>query len=259
MTEPLATSTGDIAVRDLVCTFGGVHAVDGASFVASSGKLTGLVGPNGAGKSTVLNCIAGSLKPAAGTICFGSNDITGLFPYQVGRLGIVRTFQISSEFARMTVMENLLVAARERSRPTLLQAVGPSKKWRTQEEQQLLRAREVLNRFGLSRHESHYAGELSGGQKRLVEIMRALMASPSALLLDEPLAGVNPTLAKGVESALADIRDSGITTIMVEHELGAVERLSDDVVVMAEGRVIAHGSMDDVRQSDEVVDAYIGR
>lgn len=253
------TANHDIVVQDLVCTFGGVRAVDGASFIARSGELTALVGPNGAGKTSVLNCIAGSVKPASGTVRFGAHDITGLMPYEVSPLGLVRTFQISSEFARMTVMENLLFAGHRRLGSSFLQAIGSPRRWRHREESLLTRAREVLARFDMSSFEDQYAGQLSGGQKRLVEIMRVLMADPTALLLDEPFAGVNPTLAIEVEAALRSIQETGITTIMVEHELGAVERLSDSVVVMADGRVIAHGSMEDIRQNEEVVDAYIGR
>jgi ABC-type branched-subunit amino acid transport system ATPase component len=169
----------------------------------------------------------------------------------------MRTFQISSEFPRLTVLENLLVAVPHQHGESLGNAVFRRRSWRRQERASLERARTLLERFGIAEKEDEYAGELSGGQKRLLELSRALMAEPTILLLDEPMAGVNPTLAQRIEEHLLELRDEGLTMLMVEHELSVVERVCDPVVVMAQGRVIFEGSMAEVRSNEEVLDAYL--
>jgi branched-chain amino acid transport system ATP-binding protein len=247
-----------LEVRDLRRSFGGVHAVDGISFVVEPGTISGLIGPNGAGKSTALGVVAGALKPSGGSIVFDGNDVTGASPMHLGRAGLIRTFQISSEFQRLTVLENLLVGAPAHTGETLVGALVLGKRaWRAQEQQLVERARELLARFEMQEKEEEYAGNLSGGQKRLLEIMRSLMADPQLLLLDEPMAGVNPTLARRIEGHLQDLRDAGLTMLMVEHELGVVERLCEHVIVMAQGKVISEGTMDAVRRNQEVLDAYL--
>ena len=252
-----AGAEGLIVVRDLAQNFGGVRAVAGVSFSIEKGRITGLIGPNGAGKSTTLDMIAGATRPSAGTISFRGRDITRLPAYQRARLGIVRTFQTSSEFARLTVMENLLVAAPRLRGERLVGALLGRWYWREEEQLAVERARELLRRFEMTAKEDEYAGELSGGQKRLLEIMRGLMAEPEVLLLDEPMAGVNPTLARRIETYLLELHQSGLTAIMVEHELGTVERLCDPVIVMAEGRVLRQGTMPELRRTREVLDAYL--
>src|SRR5579885_2542506 len=191
--EPIAMPPAALLrVRDVYCAFGGVHAVDGASFDVRAGTITGLIGPNGAGKSTMLNMIAGAIAPDAGSILFDGVEIAGQPSYRVARLGLMRTFQLSSEFARLTVLENLLVAAPgQRGEAPWRALLGP-RAWRREESALVERARELLYRFDMGAKEDEYAGNLSGGQKRLVEIMRGLMAEPRMLLLDEPMAGVNP-------------------------------------------------------------------
>ncbi|MCW2907250.1 MAG: hypothetical protein JWL68_2039 [Actinomycetia bacterium] len=246
-----------LTVRDLHREFGGVRAVNGASFEVPGGGITGLIGPNGAGKSTVLNVIAGSIKPTSGEIAYREQDITALPPYKLARRGIIRTFQLSSEFAQLTVLENLLVAAPGQRGETLWQAALGKRYWRAQERAVVQRARELLTRFDMTAKEDEYAGNLSGGQKRLLELMRGLMAEPALLLLDEPMAGVNPSLARRIEQHLLDLCGEGLTMLMIEHELAVVERLCDPVIVMAQGRVIAQGSMADVRTDREVLDAYL--
>jgi len=246
-----------LAVTDLYRQFGGVHAVNGASFQVPPGRITGLIGPNGAGKSTALNVIAGALKPTAGKISYRGQDITGLPAYKVARRGIIRTFQISSEFAGLTVLENLLVAAPGQQGEALWQAALGKRYWRPHERTMVQRARELLARFDMSAKEDEYAGNLSGGQKRLLELMRGLMADPPLLLLDEPMAGVNPSLARRIEQHLLDLRGEGLTMLMIEHELAVVERLCDPVIVMAQGRVISQGTMAEVRTDREVLDAYL--
>lgn len=247
-----------LLVQDLERSFGGVRAVDGVSLNVERGSITGLIGPNGAGKSTALGVIAGAVRPDAGMIEFDGGDIIRLPPMKRARLGLIRTFQTSSPFQRLTVIENLLVAAQGNSGETLLGAVVLGKHaWRKHERELVDRARELLAQFQMSDKEDEWAGNLSGGQKRLLEIMRGLMADPKLLLLDEPMAGVNPTLARGIEGHLERLGEQGLTMLMVEHELGVVERLCDRVIVMAQGKVISQGTMESLRTEQEVLDAYL--
>lgn len=251
------TARGLLLVRDAQREFGGVRAVDGASFTVHAGTITGVIGPNGAGKSTVLGMIAGAIVPTAGSIVFDDHEIAGLPAYRVARRGIIRTFQLSSEFARLTVLENLLVAAPHQRGESWWGAIRGKHYWRAQEKLLVERARRLLGRFEMLEKEDDYAGSLSSGQKRLVEIMRSLMAQPKMLLLDEPMAGVNPSLAQRIAGYLEELRDGGLTMLMVEHELSFVERLCNPVVVMAQGKVLSQGSMSDLRTQREVVDAYL--
>ena len=246
-----------LRVADLRVAFAGVRAVDGVSFDVPAGKIIGLIGPNGAGKSTALKLVAGSLRPDGGHVRYAGQEITRRPVHEIARQGLIRTFQLSSEFARLTVLENLLVAAAGQRGASFLGAVAGKRRWRAQEAELTARARQLLDEFHLSQAIDKYAGELSGGQKRMVEIMRALMAGPRLLLLDEPLAGVSPSLRDVIAEHLIRLRDSGLTMVMVEHELGAVERCCDSVIVMAQGRVLAEGSMEQMRANKEVVDAYL--
>jgi ABC-type branched-subunit amino acid transport system ATPase component len=253
--------TGDtlpfLAVRGVIRDFGGVRAVDNASFDAHRGRVTGLIGPNGAGKSTLIGIIGGQIKATAGSIKFEGDEVIDAPPHQTARRGIIRTFQISAEFSHLTVLENLLVPAPRQKGESLIGAELGRAHWGPSEDALVSEARDVLDRFGMESTETELAGNLSGGQKRLLEIMRALMFRPKLLLLDEPFAGVNPTLARSIEQHLIALRDEGLSMIMVEHELAVVERLCDPVLVMARGRVIAEGSMSDVRARQEVLDAYL--
>jgi branched-chain amino acid transport system permease protein len=246
-----------LVVRDLQRNFGGVRAVDGASLSVEPGRITGLIGPNGAGKSTVLAMISGALKPSGGSILFEGRELTHMPARLVPLCGVVRTFQLPGEFARLTVLENLVVAAPLQRGERLAGALIGRWYWRNQERQIVEKARELLDRFDLGNKEDTYAGELSGGQKRLLEIMRCLMVGPKLLLLDEPMAGVNPSLARRIERYLLELREEGLTMLLIEHELGLVERICDPVIVMAQGRVIAQGSMKDLRSRQEVLDAYL--
>jgi neutral amino acid transport system ATP-binding protein len=252
MREPI------VEVHELARHFGGVRAVDGATFAVGRGTITGLIGPNGAGKSTVAGVIAGFLSPTRGRVAFDGEDITGWPAHRVARRGLVRTFQLSAECPRLTVLENLLIAAPGIDGTTPAGSLLGRRRWRRSEQLAVDAARELLHGFGLADAEDAYAGELSGGQKRLLEIMRGLMARPSLLLLDEPFAGVNPTLSLEVQRLLEELRDAGLTIVLIEHELGAVERLCERIVVMALGRVIAEGTMQELRANREVVDAYLG-
>ena len=246
-----------LAANDIHRHFEGLHAVDGVSIDVPPGKITGLIGPNGAGKSTFLAVLAGTLPASSGDIVFDGEDVTAWPAYKRARSGLVRTFQLPSEFARLTVLENLLVAAPHNKGDSLFGALMGKRYWIDDERRLVEEARALLNRFGMSAKESDYAGNMSGGQKRLIEIMRALMLRPRLLLLDEPMSGVHPKIVLEIQRYLQDLRAEGLTILMVEHELHMVERLCDSVVVMAQGKVIGSGTMATLRRQREIVDAYL--
>jgi ABC-type branched-subunit amino acid transport system ATPase component len=237
--------------------FGGVRAVDDVSFKVRRGTLTGLIGPNGAGKSTLLAMLAGTLSVSGGKIYYQGQDVTHLPAYRRARLGLVRTFQLASEFKRLTVMENLLTAVPDNRGDSFRGALAGRRYWRGDETAAIARAEALLERFGLDGYANSYAGDLSGGQRRLVEIMRALMAEPRVLLLDEPMAGVHPNLARRIGNQLAALCAEGLTVLMVEHELAIMDEFCDPVVAMAEGAVLAEGTMAELRSRSEVVEAYL--
>ena len=246
-----------LVATDIHRHFEGMHAVDGVSIEVLPGQITGLIGPNGAGKSTLLAVLAGTLPASSGKIIFNGQDITSLPAYARARRGLVRTFQLPSEFPQMTVLENLLVAVPNHRGDSLLGALLGRRYWIGDERRVVDEARTLLRRFGMSAKESDYAGSMSGGQKRLVEIMRALMLKPRLLLLDEPMSGVHPKIVLEIQHYLEDLRREGHTILMVEHELHMVERLCDTVVVMAQGKVIGSGTMAALRRQPEIVDAYL--
>ncbi|TMD20994.1 MAG: ABC transporter ATP-binding protein [Chloroflexi bacterium] len=246
-----------LAARDIHRHFEGMHAVDGVSIEVMPGRITGLIGPNGAGKSTLLAVLAGTLPASSGTIVFQGEDITRLPAYQRARRGLVRTFQLPSEFAQLTVLENLMVAAPDNRGESLLGALLGKRYWMPDETRLVAQARGLLKRFGMNAKESDYAGTLSGGQKRLVEIMRALMLRPKLLLLDEPMSGVHPSTVDEIAGYLETLRNEGLTILMVEHELHMVDRLCDPVVVMAQGKVIGQGGMAALRKQPEIAEAYL--
>jgi branched-chain amino acid transport system ATP-binding protein len=221
------------------------------------GRLTGIIGPNGAGKSTALAMLAGTLPATSGAILFRGEDITSLPAYKRARAGLVRTFQLASEFKRLTVIENLLAAIPGQRGETFRGAVLGRRYWGAQERNAIERAKTTLEQFGLLALADRYAGELSGGQRRLVEIMRSLMAEPEVLLLDEPMAGVHPRLAHQIGMTLVGLCEGGMTVVMVEHELSIMDEFCDPVIVLAEGRVLAEGSMQTLRATEEVVEAYL--
>jgi neutral amino acid transport system ATP-binding protein len=257
---PTVTATSDkpmLVATDIHRHFEGMRAVDGVSIEVQPGKITGLIGPNGAGKSTLMAVLAGTLPSTSGTILFDGENISRLPAYMRARRRLVRTFQLPSEFARLTVLENLLVAAPHNRGDSLFGALMGKRYWIDDERRLVGEARALLKRFGMSAKESDYAGTMSGGQKRLIEIMRALMLHPRLLLLDEPMSGVHPKIVEEIQHYLEDLRAEGLTILMVEHELHMVDRLCDTVVVMAQGKVIGSGTMSSLRRQPEIVDAYL--
>lgn len=239
-------------------SFGGVQAVRGLDLRLVEHTITGLIGPNGAGKSTTIELISGFETPDSGVVRFRGSEIQGWPPHRISRLGLVRTFQIAREWPRMTVMENLLLAVPPSSREAIWRAVITPRKLRREDAADCRRARRILRDLGLHTLENEFAGNLSGGQKRLVEFARILMARPTLALLDEPLAGVNPVLAERVGETIGMLASEGITILMIEHNMPLVEEVCDSVVVMAAGQQIAGGSMDELRMNRAVVDAYLG-
>jgi branched-chain amino acid transport system permease protein len=246
-----------LSCSGLTRSFEGVRAVDDVSMSFERGRLTGIIGPNGAGKSTALAMLAGTLHPTEGTISYRDEDITGLPAYRRARLGLVRTFQLASEFKRLTVIENLLSAIPDQRGDSVRGALLGHRYWGAQEREAVEQAKAMLDRFGLLDLADRYAGDLSGGQRRLVEIMRALMTEPDVLLLDEPMAGVHPRLAHQIGMRLVSLCEAGMTVVMVEHELSIMDEFCDPVIVMAEGRVLAEGTMETLRSREEVVEAYL--
>jgi branched-chain amino acid transport system permease protein len=241
----------------LVRSFEGVRAVDDVTMSFQRGRLTGIIGPNGAGKSTALAMLAGTLEPTAGKIYYRGEDVTALPAYRRAQRGLVRTFQLASEFKRLTVLENLLTAIPGQRGESFRGAMLGKRYWGAQEREGIERAAATLERFGLLSLADRYAGDLSGGQRRLVEIMRALMTEPEVLLLDEPMAGVHPRLAHQIGMQLVGLCESGMTVIMVEHELSIMDEFCDPVIVLAEGRLLAEGTMTALRAKEEVVEAYL--
>ena len=246
-----------LSVRGISYSFGGVHAVVDVSFSAPAGQITGLIGPNGAGKSTTLGIVAGSIKSATGTVVFAGLDVTKLPSYRRARLGMIRTFQMRGEFDHLTVLENLLVAAPGQLGERISNIYSVRRTWRRQQRDLVDQARELLDQFGILSHENAYATELSGGQRRLMELARALMTQPRLLLLDEPMAGVSPALRGRLGEHLLEAADSGIAIVLVEHELQFVEQVCGHVLVLAQGTVIGGGTMSDLREQAAVLDAYL--
>ncbi|RGE21127.1 ATP-binding cassette domain-containing protein [Leucobacter sp. wl10] len=250
--EPMLTATS------VSRSFGGVKAVDVAEFAVPTGRLTGLIGPNGAGKSTLFNILTGFERADSGAWHFMGEDITGVPGYRIARSGLVRSFQLTRLVPGMSVLENLLLAAPEQPGERLALA-GLSPAWRPRENANTARAEELLARVRLFEKRDEDAAGLSGGQRRLLEIARSLMLEPKLLMLDEPLAGVNPALRETVMQHLVELRDEGLTILFIEHDMDAIMNLSDHVICMGGGAVIAVGTPAEVASSPEVVEAYLGK
>jgi branched-chain amino acid transport system permease protein len=255
--EPVNDHRVILSTNALTKTFNTVTVVSDVTIAIHQGKLTGMIGPNGAGKSTTLAMLAGTLPSTSGQIFYEGKDITSMSSDKRALAGIVRTFQLASEFKKLTVLENLVCAIPNQSGDTFFGSLRGKRYWGAEDRDNIERAKEVLEGFGLSQYADAYAGGLSGGQRRLVEIMRALLAEPKVLLLDEPMAGVHPNLAHKIGDQLTKLCEGGMTIVMVEHELSIMDAFCDPVIVLAEGRVLAQGTMSELRQKEEVVEAYL--
>jgi ABC-type branched-subunit amino acid transport system ATPase component/ABC-type branched-subunit amino acid transport system permease subunit len=246
-----------LVTSELMVHYGGVAALDGVGFAAAAGAVTGLIGPNGAGKSTYVNVVSGFTRSESGRVEFNGTDITRLSPHRRARLGLVRTFQLSRQFGRMSAIENLLVASAGHPAETMVGILAGLPYWRSAEEACVLRARELMATFEMTDKVDEPAGNLSGGERRMLELMRALMTDPIMLVLDEPLAGLSPRWSRRFEDAIGILRQQGITFLLIEHELGIIERLCETVVVMARGQVLSTGTMTELRTQREVQAAYV--
>jgi len=251
--------TALLEARGVTKSFAGVRAVDDASLVVADRSITGLIGPNGAGKSTLFNCISGFLRPDAGHIDLGGKRIDRSPPHRIVRAGLARTFQTARALTRMTVLDNVRLAAPGHPGERLDSLVLRRGAVRLREREVTEQALDLLRLVRLDTHADSLSGTLSGGQRKLLDLIRALMAEPRILLLDEPMAGVNPALREELLAHVLELRATrGITFLIVEHDLGFVMQASDRVVVMNEGRVLMEGTPDEVRGDERVIDAYLG-
>jgi branched-chain amino acid transport system ATP-binding protein/neutral amino acid transport system ATP-binding protein len=253
MAEPL------LDVRDLARSFYGVHALEGVHLKVEARRITGLIGPNGAGKTTLFNCISGVVPPDAGRVLFAGRDITGWRPDRIAGAGLVRTFQIARGFPRLSVYENLLLYGDRQPGERVLAALRRSREARRREAELVEAAHGVAERLNLTRLLNAPAVALSGGQKKLLEIGRVLMADPQIILLDEPVAGVNPALAREIAQHLRRLADEGLTVLLIEHHMDTIAALCDHVVVLAEGRNLAEGTFAELAADPIVQEAYMGR
>ena len=270
--EPASATTTDVPttsdavdaplleVDGLRKEFGGVTAVDGASFRVAPGSLTGLIGPNGAGKSTTFNCITGIHEPTGGTVRFNGQDVTGLASHTLANRGLVRTFQIARELSEMTVLENVMLAPPGQRGESAARAVLPGLRDQVREaEREVVEtAWETLDFFEIAHLAHENAGSLSGGQRKLLEMARVLSTDPEMVLLDEPLAGVNPTLEEKLLDRIDELRRDGLTFLLVEHDMDVIMRHCEHIIVMHQGQVLSEGDADTIQSDERVLEAYLG-
>jgi branched-chain amino acid transport system ATP-binding protein len=248
-----------LEVRNLSKSYGGVKAVNNVSFSVNRGEIVGLIGPNGAGKTTSFNAIAGAEKPTKGEVFLEGKNVTGRSTEQLYHMGLLRTFQLSQEYPKMTTLENLMVACKDQVGENILMNWLSPDKVIQRESRVIEKADQTLEFLGLSHVSNELAGNLSGGQKKLLELGRTMMADAKLILLDEPGAGVNPTLMQKIGDMIIDLNQSrGYTFCLIEHDMQLIERLCHRVIVLAEGRILQEGSMEEIRNNSKVVDAYFG-
>jgi len=256
--EPGAKKPDPIVVADdIVRKFGGLTAVDVKHLEVQRGVITALIGPNGAGKTTFFNLLTGFDRPDTGSWSFKGTSLNNVPAYKVARMGMVRTFQLTKVLSKLTVMENMRVGATGQKGESLLSAMFRPL-WASQEKANTEKANALLERFLLIKKKDDFAGSLSGGQRKLLEMARALMADPELVMLDEPMAGVNPALKQSLLGHVKSLRDEGRTVLFVEHDMDMVRDISDWVVVMAQGQIVAEGPPDSVMSDPAVIDAYLG-
>ncbi|MGH9134983.1 MAG: ABC transporter ATP-binding protein [Ilumatobacteraceae bacterium] len=246
-----------LEVRDMVRSFGGILAVDVDHVEVQRGSITALIGPNGAGKTTFFNLLTGFDEPNRGWWQFDGHEMSGIVPHKTARMGMVRTFQLTKSLTKLPVIENMKLGATDQRGEKWWNALLPGL-WRDEERAIEERADELLSRFTLGHMRDEFAGALSGGQRKLLEMARALMTQPRLVMLDEPMAGVNPALKQSLNDHIRGLRDEGMTVLFVEHDMDMVHDVSDWVIVMAEGRVIAEGTPDQISNNTAVIDAYLG-
>ncbi len=251
-TQPLLAATG------LCKTFGGVKAVQQAGIEVAVGSITGLIGPNGAGKTTFFNLLSNFIRPDSGRIELNGQKIDHLQPYQIARLGLVRTFQVPKALSRMSVLENMLLGAKEQKGEQFWQVWTQPQQTRLQQQELKDKAMSILTSVGLNTKATDYAGGLSGGQRKLLEIGRALMADPKIILLDEPAAGVNPRLVEDICGHIQTWRSQGLTFLIIEHNMDVIMSLCDRVWVLAEGTNLVDGTPTKVQNDSRVIEAYLG-
>ena len=256
--EPGAKKPDPIMVADgVIRAFGGLRAVDVGHVEIQRGAITALIGPNGAGKTTFFNLLTGFDQPDEGAWSFGGQSLKGVAAHKVARMGMVRTFQLTKALSKLTVIENMRLGATGQKGENVFTALFQGM-WRSQEDEITARADELLARFKLDAKREDFAGSLSGGQRKLLEMARALMVGPEMVMLDEPMAGVNPALTQSLLGHVKDLREDGMTVLFVEHDMDMVRDIADWVIVMAQGKVIAEGPPDSVMGDKRVIDAYLG-
>ncbi len=248
-----------LRVENVTRSFYGVSALGGVSLSVPGQGITGLIGPNGAGKTTLFNCISGLIPPDGGRIVFDGAEIAGRRPDEITRVGLVRTFQIARGLPRLSVLDNLMLYGARQPGETIWAALTNARAAKAREQELLERAVGIAARLNLTRVIRNPASDLSGGQKKLLEIGRALMSEPKMILLDEPVAGVNPTLAREIGEHLKALAAAGLPILLIEHHMDMVARLCDRVIVMAEGRHLAEGSFEELAGDERVQEAYMGR
>ena len=249
-----------LAIKDISINFGGIKAVDKASMTIEEGKITGLIGPNGAGKTTLFNVIAGNLKPTHGQVSLLGEDITALPDYELFHKGVLRTFQLAHEFSNMTVLENLMVVPGQQTGESILNTWFKREQIKIEEEVIKKKALEVIEFLNLNHLTYELAGNLSGGQKKLLELGRTMMVDAKIVLLDEVGAGVNRTLLNDIADTIIKLnKEKNYTFFMIEHDMSFLSKLCDKVIVMTEGSVLLEGSIEEVTQNEEVIEAYLGR
>jgi neutral amino acid transport system ATP-binding protein len=246
-----------LVADDITRSFGGLKAVDVEHLEVQRGVITALIGPNGAGKTTFFNLLTGFDQPDSGSWSFNGKSLKGIPAYKVARLGMVRTFQLTKVLSKLSVLENMRLGATGQTGERFISSFLPFT-WRSQEAKNTQRARELLARFNLDAKEKDFAGSLSGGQRKLLEMSRALMVAPELVMLDEPMAGVNPALKQSLLGHVKSLRDEGMTVLFVEHDMDMVRDISDWVIVMGQGKVIAEGPPDSIMADQRVIDAYLG-
>jgi neutral amino acid transport system ATP-binding protein len=258
-TQPRRLDVPLLAASGLYKSFGGIKAVDGAEIQVAKGSITGLIGPNGAGKTTLFNLLSNFIRPDRGRVIFDGEPIQQLQPHQIAQMGMVRTFQVARVLSRLSVMENMLLAAQKQTGENFWNVWFKTPQIKTEERQLRSEAMAILESVGLAQKANDYAGSLSGGQRKLLEMGRALMTHPQLILLDEPAAGVNPTLIKQICDRIVNWNREGMTFLIIEHNMDVIMSLCDRVWVLAEGKNLASGSPAEIQTNPKVLEAYLGQ